>query len=67
MPAIGPVSLLLLQQAQIKLVNQRGPLNQIRITLASNVRSSHLAEVGIHKRHKLLEGRWFAVAPLAEK
>ena len=56
MLAVIPDRLLLVQQAEIKLVNQGRRLEKIGIALAAKIGRGDFPKVGLNKRHQLLKG-----------
>jgi hypothetical protein len=56
MAAIFPDCLFLLQEAQVKFVDQNRGLENVGISLPANVGCGYLAQVGVDQRHHLLEG-----------
>ena len=64
MAAILAHGLLLIQEAQIKLVDQRCSLQEIGIALTSDIGRGHLAQMWINQRHQIFKGRRLAILPL---
>jgi hypothetical protein len=65
--AIFADSLTLVEQAQVKFVDQRSCLEDVGISFATDIGGSNLAQVRINQRHQFFKCRGLTVLPLGQQ
>jgi len=67
MAAILPSGLFLIQESQVKLVDERRTLQDIGVALPSHIGRCHLPQMRVDELHQLLKCSRLSISPLSQK